>query len=375
MAALSASGCVGPQSMMEPAGPGAAAIATLWWVLLAICTAVFLVVMAGLLLAIFRRRPGGPESDGEAAAAAGSEGDAGDAEGERRRERSRTLAVLTAGAFVPAFILLGIWVYTMVVLDRMGPSAERGNAADMTVLITGKQYWWDVRYFFPATGDTVVTANEVHIPVGREVTILLESADVIHSVWLPRLHGKTDMIPGRTTRMWLKADEPGVYHGQCAEYCGAQHTWMRLLVVAEPLDDFRAWVARQRRPAAPPPPAPDPVSEAMDHQGPPVPDSVREAGLARNARIRRGHEVFRDAGCHECHDIRGEFEESDHSGPDLTHVASRRTLAAGRLANNRGNMGGWIANPQVLKPGNLMPRRPLEPEELGALIDYLMTLR
>lgn len=383
--------CDGAQSMLEPAGPGAAAIAEMWWVLLAICTAVFVVVMAALTVALWQAR----SRTGQPAAMDRAE--------DHRGERRRVLWVLIAGAAVPAVILIGIFVYTMVVLERIGPSSDGrgasawgGAGAELTVEITGKQYWWEVRYRTEG-GDPVVTANEIHIPVGRRVRLLLESDDVIHSLWVPQLHGKTDMIPGRTTEAWLLADEPGVYRGQCAEYCGVQHTWMALHVVAEPEAEFRSWLRRQARPAPAPAPAPDPAEIAMDHAAPPVPDSLRDAVLARAERIRRGREVFFDPAkrCADCHVIRGENDDPRRleegtlqpgaapgdppgrtaEGPDLTHVASRRALAAGLLPMTRGNMAGWIANPQVLKPGNLMPRVPLEPEEMNALLEYLMSLR
>ena len=364
------------QSTLSPAGPGAAAIESMWWVLFWVCAVVFLLVMVALALAILRSRRAAAEG------ASGADGPGA--------ERRRVVWVLVAGAAVPAVILIGIFVYTMVVLDRIGPSA---GAGDLTVLVTGKQYWWEIRYALP-DGDTVVTANELHIPVGKRVDLLLRSDDVIHSLWVPQLHGKTDMIPGRTNRAWLVADEAGVYRGQCAEYCGQQHTWMALFVVAQEEEAFRGWLARQRRPAAPVAPESSGDDTAMDHRAPALPDSVAAGGLAENARIRRGRAVFMDPAnrCTSCHVIRGENdartgvvlgpEEAPGEppgrtaeGPDLTHVASRLSLAGGLLTMNRGNMGGWISNPQVLKPGNLMPRVPLEPEEMNALLDYLMSLQ
>lgn len=353
--------------MLEPAGPGAAAIAGSWWFLLALMTAVLVLVMAALVHALFRRRTASADDDGA--------------------ERRRVVAVLVAGAAVPFVILVAIFVHTLLVLTEVGPSREGG---DLVVDVVGHQYWWEVRYPLPG-GDTVVTANEIHVPVGAQVALSLRSADVIHSLWVPKLHGKTDLIPGRTNRAWILADGPGVYRGQCAEYCGQQHTWMALYVVARPEPEFRAWLMHQRRPAAPVPPAPDPAEEAMMEPGPAVPDSVRAAALDRNARIRRGRAVFLDPvnRCAECHAIRGETDVAGRErpgapgeppgrtaeGPDLTHVASRRTLAAGLLTTNRGNMGGWISNPQALKPGNLMPHIPLEPADMNALLEYLMSLR
>ena len=353
--------------MMEPAGPGAASINTMWWVLLAVLTVVFLIVMAAMGVALFHRRDP-PEPGAGRSGADGPE-----------VERRRVVVVLTAGAFIPIVILTGIFVYTMIVLAEVGPSNPEGA---LTVEVTGKQFWWDVTYMLP-TGDTVRTANEIHIPVGERVTLLLESDDVIHSLWVPKLHGKTDMIPGRTNEMWLQADEPGVYRGQCAEYCGEQHTWMALLVVAEPEAEFRAWLQRQRRPAAPVPPAWDPAAEAMSEPGPEMTPADSAVARRRNERIRSGREVYLDPEhrCTACHVIRGVGNGAPGpadqlmAGPDLTHVASRRMLAAGLLEMNRGNMAGWVANPQVLKPGNLMPRIPLEPDELNALVDYLMSLQ
>ena len=371
-----------PQSMLDPAGPGAAAIESMWWLLFWVCVAVFIIVMAALAMAMFRARAQG---DGRSMGAEGPGGADGPG-----AERRRVVWVLVSGAAIPAVILIGIFVYTMVIMGRLDPAGARG---EHTVIVTGKQYWWEVKYPLPS-GDTVVTANEIHIPVGRRVAVMLRSDDVIHSLWVPRLHGKTDLIPGRTNEMWLLADEPGVYRGQCAEYCGQQHTWMALHVVAEPEPDYHAWLSRQRRPAAAVAPPPDAVDEAMDHQGPVVPDSVRAAGRARNARIRRGREVFLEPAnrCASCHVIRGENDDRTGvalgpdeapgespgrtaEGPDLTHVASRLYLGAGLLPTSRGSMAGWVANPQVLKPGSLMPRVPLEPEELNALLEYLMTLR
>jgi cytochrome c oxidase subunit 2 len=370
-AVLAGSGCAGPQSMIDPAGPGAASISTLWWVLLAVLTAVMAAVLVALGIAIFRHRDPGPDEEGDEEGASGV--DAPD------RERRTVLAVLTAGALVPLVILVGLFLYGMTVLDAVGPSDPDG---ELTVVVTGKQFWWDVRYMLPG-GDTVRTANEIHVPVGRRVTLLLESDDVIHSLWIPRLHGKTDMIPGRTTEMWIQADAAGVYRGQCAEYCGDQHTWMALDVVAEPDDEFTGWLERQRRPAAPPAPPPDQAGDTLAEPGPVVPSADRAAALARNARVRQGRSVYLDPEhrCTSCHVIRGVNErvespgERQVDGPDLTHVASRRRIGAGLLTTNRGNMAGWVANPQVLKPGNLMPRIPLEPAELQALTDYLMSLR
>jgi cytochrome c oxidase subunit 2 len=205
-------------------------------------------------------------------------------------------------------------------------------------------WWWEVRY--PEQG--IVTANEIHVPAGQAVKLELTSVDVIHSFWAPSLHGKRDMIPGLTTTFWIQADQSGVYRGQCAEYCGLQHANMAFVVVALPPDEFAAWMSE--RSAAPARPAP---------AAPPSP-----------ADLPRGLAVFLRAGCAKCHSIRGTPAEGKLA-PDLTHIGSRQTLAAGTVPNNRGNLAGWIANPQALKPGAKMPATYLPPEELFDLVSYL----
>jgi cytochrome c oxidase subunit 2 len=209
------------------------------------------------------------------------------------------------------------------------------------VEVTGRQWWWEVRY--PESG--VVTANEIRIPAGRPVRLVVTSGDVIHSVWIPELHGKIDMIPGRSNSQVIIADEPGEYRGECAEFCGAQHAKMQFIVVAEPPERFAAWLERQAQPANAP-------ADAMQLEG---------------------REIFLGSACVYCHAVRGTNANSNF-GPDLTHLASRRTLAAGMLANNRGNLSGWVLNPQQIKPGNKMPPTALSGEELNALLAYLESL-
>jgi cytochrome c oxidase subunit 2 len=192
----------------------------------------------------------------------------------------------------------------------------------------------------------LTTANELHIPVGREVKIRMRSADVIHSFWAPQLHGKRDLIPGDTSYLWLKADRPGRFQGQCAEFCGHQHAHMRFEVVAHSPERFAAWYESQLRPAATPT------------------DSLR----------RRGQEVFVGKSCVMCHRIRGTIAGGTVA-PDLTHVASRRMIAAGTLPNTRGYLGGWIVNPQSMKPGVKMPPNALAGADLQALLAYLESLK
>jgi cytochrome c oxidase subunit 2 len=236
-------------------------------------------------------------------------------------------------------VLSGVLALTVNTLLALSAPAE---ADDTVVEVIGHQFWWEVRY----PQHNVLTANEIHIPAGVPVRVHLGSQDVIHSFWVPELHGKLDMIPGQTNSFWLQADNPGEYKGICAEFCGTQHAKMLFLVVAQPPDEFAAWLEQQQQPAAVP-------AEPLAQQG---------------------LQVFLAAGCVECHAVRG-TDATGNLGPDLTHIASRRTLGAGILPNNPGNLGGWIADPQHIKPGNLMPDSPLTGEELQALLAYMATLR
>jgi cytochrome c oxidase subunit 2 len=203
-------------------------------------------------------------------------------------------------------------------------------------------WWWEVRY--PDAG--IVTANEIHVPAGRPVRLELASTDVIHSFWAPRLHGKRDMIPGIENVFWIQAAEPGVYRGQCAEYCGTQHANMAFRVVALPPAEFNAWLAERKMRRSPP------TTPGEQH----------------------GFTVFLKAGCGECHAIEGTPAKSN-VGPDLTHLGSRQTIGAALLPNTRGNLAGWIADPQAVKPGVRMPRSYLAADELLALVTYLEGLK
>jgi cytochrome c oxidase subunit 2 len=203
-------------------------------------------------------------------------------------------------------------------------------------------WWWEVRY----PDHEVTTANEIYIPAGQPVNFRLTTNDVIHSFWVPELNGKIDMIPGKTNTLWLQAAEPGIYRGLCTEFCGLQHAKMQYLVIAVPPNAFAQWVEQQRQPA------PAPTDETT----------------------RLGQQIFLGSACVYCHAIRG-TNASGQLGPDLTHIASRRTLGAGILPNNRGTLGGWTINSQHIKPGNRMPPMNLSGAELQALLDYLATLQ
>ncbi len=232
------------------------------------------------------------------------------------------------------WIIYGGLVFPIVTLSALlAYSLSIGNSLDvhapsnaLRIQVTGKQWWWEVRYEMPDNAPAVVLANELHIPIGQPVEILLTTSDVIHSFWVPALAGKVDMIPGRINRLVIRSDRPGVYRGQCAEYCGGQHALMAFHLVAQPDEQFRSWLARQAQPAS-------------------IPDDPS---------LKSGYELFFRGGCAECHTVRG-TPATGQLGPDLTHIGSRRSLGAGLLGNHVGTMAGWIAGAQDLKPGNRMP--------------------
>jgi cytochrome c oxidase subunit II len=313
-------GCQSEHHILAPGSPDAAAIEWLWWVLFWVSVVVFVVVLAGWSYALFRRRPahGQPEPEG------------------------RSLRwVVVAGALVPAVILVGLTVATILTSARISVAAQD---PDLTIDVIGHQFWWEVRY--PDAG--VVTANEIHVPAGRATRLRMVSNDVIHSLWVPRLHGKLDLTPGRVSDLVLRPVQPGVYRGFCAEFCGSQHALMGLQIVAQPPAEFQAWLEEQARPARTP----------VD------PDRAR--GLA----------VFTAYDCHHCHRIRGSgLPTGPHLvGPDLTHLPSRATLGAVTVENTPENLARWIVDPHRIKPGVLMPATRMSPEDLGALVRYLREL-
>ncbi|MEX0653693.1 MAG: cytochrome c oxidase subunit II [Phycisphaeraceae bacterium] len=308
-------GCEGErtQSALHPAGEGAQVIAGLWWFMFYLLGAVFVLVMAVAAYAIFRPR---------------AEGGGGKPWGER--------FIIVCGIALPTVVLLVLLIYALT-----ATMALRKPETAVTIEVIGHLWWWEVRY--PEHG--IVTANELHIPVGVPVRLELRSADVVHSFWVPELHGKMDLLPEQVNTSWLLAHRVGVYRGQCAEYCGQQHARMAFHVRAVEPSEFEAWVAARSQPAR---------------------------VLTTDAQ-RRGQRAFVEAGCETCHTIRG-TEATGDVGPDLTHFGSRLTIGAGQWRNNAGNLSGWIANPQALKPGNQMPRSFIEPEELHAITEYLLSL-
>jgi cytochrome c oxidase subunit 2 len=216
----------------------------------------------------------------------------------------------------------------------------------LVVAVTGRLWWWELSYRDPASGRSVQSANELRIPVGRPVQLGLRSDDVIHSLWVPELGGKMDLVPGRTNRLVITATRPGLYRGQCAEFCGLQHAKMRLRLHADAPADFENWRQQQLQAGR------EPSTDAE----------------------RRGRSVFTSASCVLCHSVQG-TDASATIGPDLTHVASRDMIAAGTLPNTPANLAAWIAAPHRLKPGVQMPATPLPPDDLGALTQYLASLR
>ena len=306
------------QSALDPAGPQAAHIDRLWWLLFGIAVVVFVLVLGFIAAAVLHPRT------------------------EQSSDRALTFGVSVATA-TTVVVLFGILVATMWT-ERA--NATLGASSAVTIELTGHQFWWEVQYAAASPADRVTTANEMHIPVGRPVVLKVTSRDVIHSFWAPNLQGKRDLIPGYTTAIWLQADRAQTYRAQCAEFCGRQHAHMAMEIVAEPEAQFEQWLAARKAPA-------------------PEPD---------NSGAMRGRDVFMTRQCVLCHQIRG-TSANGLVGPELTHIASRGTLAAGTLPNTTGHLGGWIVNPQALKPGSQMPANPMTSEELQSLLAYLETLK
>jgi cytochrome c oxidase subunit 2 len=304
------------QSVLHPAGPDAAIISQFAWVMFGGATLIFLGVMAVLALSL--RRQGRPV-------------------------RPRRW-IIGAGVAFPVVVLTLLLVWSTW---RAGQLTPQSSQQSLLISVTAKMWWWEVRYRDRASGREIVTANEIHIPVGQPVYLGLTASDVIHSLWVPALGGKVDMMPGRVTGLTLRADKPGVYRGQCAEYCGAQHAKMALHVVALAPQEFDAWLARQAAPAV------APTSPVLE----------------------RGRAAFIEQRCAACHTIRGVAGDS-RLGPDLTHIGSRLHIAAGTLRNHHGTLAGWIADPQSIKPGARMPAsNDLDGETLRDLATYLAHLK
>ena len=306
-------------SILDPAGPGAARIEGLWWPMLWISTVVFIVVVGFLVRAIARGRKDGYD----------------DLDKVEPRWGGPFIAI--AGVFIPALVLGGTYVFS---LSQMNALSDDGANPSFEIEVVARNWWWEARY-----PNGAVTANEIHIPVGEPIRLKLTSADVIHSFWVPQLQAKTDHVPGHDNYMWLQADEPGRYRGQCAEFCGLQHANMVFYVVADEPATFDEWVE----------------NEAAD-----------VAQTDTSATAAEGSEIFLDSSCAGCHTVRGTTAEGT-LGPDLTHLAARATIA-GILENDRENLRDFIADPHPFKPGVSMPPTELTDEEIDAVVDYLMEL-
>lgn len=322
------SSCSNVQSALAPRGKASADVLDLFWIFLAVCTLVWLLVMAALLYSLLRRRRDPIPVDPLA-----------------ESDQGHKPATIIVGACV-ALTAVILVVLTMLSFFTGKSLADLTGDEPLTVQVTGHQWWWEVRYEDAQPSRSFTTANEIHIPIGTRVKVKLASTDVIHSFWVPSLAPKRDLIPGRYAELTLVADRPGVYRGQCAEFCGFQHAHMGLLVVAEPKEDFEAWRDRQ----------------------------IASAAAPSSDEARRGQQVFLSKGCVMCHAVRG-TPAGGRVAPDLTHVGSRRTLAAGTLPMTRGALAAWIADPQALKPGANMPRVDLTADELNAVVSYVEGLK
>lgn len=307
--------------MLTPSGDNAAHIARLFMTFLAISGGVY-----GLVMIV--------------ALASASRGAVRKSEPSTNDRRALRLVALGSVLTIATLVVMLVFSY------RTGHAIASAKTATVNVQVTAYQWWWRFDVLADPPSDTVVTANELHIPVGESVRFDLSTRDVIHSFWVPELGGKRDIIPGQTSSLVLSASRPGVYRGRCSEFCGLQHTHMELVIIAEPRADYEAWLAGQRATAHTP--------ETPDQE--------------------RGQHVFASGACPMCHAVSG-TNAFGANGPNLSHVASRSTLAAGALPNNRGGLAGWIIDPQHTKPGARMPPQPMPADDLNALVAYLESLQ
>jgi cytochrome c oxidase subunit 2 len=318
---LLAAGC-GKQSIVSPKAPIAHSISVLWWWMLGAAAVVFFGAVALLLVAWLRRRTPGLPLLGE-------------------REDISGGLVLLFGIAVPVVALVALFALSDVYLvGQSSPPDPRDTA--MTIDVIGHQWWWEVRY----PQSAAVTANEIHIPTGTRVNVVATTADVIHSFWVPELNRKVDMVPGFQNRVLLYAPHAGVYRGQCSQFCGLQHAHMALSVIAQPPEQFAAWLRHEAAPAA--------------------------RRITAQAHV--GRHAFMTSSCGSCHEIRGTAARGT-VGPDLTHLEARTTLAADTIPNVPSELAAWIANPQAIKPGDRMPDLGLSRGVLDAVVTYLESLR
>jgi cytochrome c oxidase subunit II len=316
----------GSQSMLNPAGLAAHRISTLGWIVyitFIVVSAIMWILTAWVAL----RRKGTFKEHNPYNATGGEQW------------------ILAGGIIIPLMILTCIFILSEDTMSHF-PMGEKQDPPPEIILI-GHQWWWEIQYVSGPVDQHFTTANEMHIPVGQPVDIELRSADVIHTFWIPRIHGKMDLVPGQPNMIRIKADQAGTYRGQCSEFCGDQHANMAMLVIADPPAQYNAWVAGQRADAAQPT---TPAAQA-------------------------GEQVFLSGPCAFCHSVRG----TDAMGvvaPDLTHIASRLSLAADTLVNNKANLAGWVTHAQSLKPGCEMPNlTQFTGVQLRDMVDYLESLR
>ena len=302
-------------SVFDPASPQAHAIRNLWWAMFSVGMVVWIAVTIAMLVAVRTRRA----ADNAC--------------------RGKTVRV---AVFTSVLILLGFLAYDFSVGRALAAHPQKA----LTIEIVGHQWWWEVNYDDPSPSKRISTANEIHVPVGEMIQFKLRTADVIHSFWVPNLHGKRDLIPGYVSTHWFRADTVGIYRGQCAEFCGLQHAQMALYIVAEPPVKFAAWLAAASAPHEPP----------------------------TDSTLLYGRSVFMSTGCALCHSIAG-TEARATVGPNLSHFKSRSAIAAGTLANTRANLMRWVRDPSAIKPGVRMPSVALTDNELSALVSYLETLK
>ena len=324
-------GCGGEQpqqTMMRPAGPMSSRVESLWWFIFVIALVVFVCVITMFGIAAVRQRARGQAWP--------------DAQPDKELEKSRAVKV-TIATVLSILTLFAILGHSLVTGKYMNSLASKNP---VSIQVIGHQWWWEVQYPNSQADLWVTTANEIHLPVGVPVVLQTSSADVIHSFWAPNIQGKRDLIPGYSNAIWLQVDKEGTYRGQCAEFCGHEHAKMAFWVVAESKEKFNAWLEQQRKPA------PDPANDVQKH----------------------GRDVFVKSTCVMCHTVRG-TDAGSRLGPDLTHLASRISIAAGTLPNNAGSLGGWISDPQQIKPGVRMPPNPLPAEDLQALVQWLQSLK
>lgn len=307
-------------SMLAPQGPIAGDIAALSWFMIILGSLIFIGVMVYLAYAIWGNR--GHEL-----------------EEELKRPNEGSGIVLTWGVGFTALVLVVLFGLNITTMRAINQTANGGEG--LVIDVIGRQWWWEVQY----KQQGFETANEIRIPVGQPVTLRLTTKDVIHSIWIPELNGKLDLIPNQVNELTLLADQTGEFWGECAEFCGTQHAKMKLMVIAQTDQEFAAWMEHQQ--TIPPPP---------------------EGELAIE-----GQQVFLGSACVYCHNVEGTNASGD-LGPDLTHLGSRRTLGAGILEYSLGNVGLWVLDSHQYKPGNLMPAMDLSEQELGELLAYLKTL-